>query len=148
MVATAIAQNNLATILYSKGDEVDAERLWQKALPVAEKMGPDSWELVAILSSLASIEARKREYDKAEELFRHALVIAENKQNQNHPAFVELMNNYGLFLKDRGDPAKAETYLRRALSSAERAFGPNSPNTQRIRDELETVKRSPSQPTQ
>jgi Tfp pilus assembly protein PilF len=147
MAATAIAQNNLASLLYRKGEEAGAERLWQKALPVAEKMAPDSWDLVAILSSLAHIEAHKRDYDQAEELFRHALAIAENKPKQNHVAFVVLMNNYGLFLKDKGDSAKAETYLCRALSSAERVLGPNAPYTQTIRAELETVESNPSQLT-
>lgn len=144
MAATAIAQNNLAAILEKSGDEAGAERLWREAVPVAERMAPDSWDLVAMLSSLALIKAHKGDHDQAEELFRHALAIAENKQNKNHGVFVVLMNNYGLFLKDKGDSVKAETYFCRALSYAERVFGPNAPYTRKIRDRLESVKGNPS----
>ena len=68
-----------------------------------------------------------------------------HRPTQPHALPFPAFTGSSLFLKNKGDSVKAETYLCRALSYAERVFGPHAPYSQKIRDQLETIKNNPSQ---
>ena len=75
---TGDSLNNLAVLLYNKGDYDAAELLFRRVLAINEKaLGPDHPELATTLNNLAALLDEKADYDAAEPLYRQALAIRE-----------------------------------------------------------------------
>jgi tetratricopeptide (TPR) repeat protein len=62
---------------------------------------------------------------EAERLLKRALRIA--RKTHSHPSLASMLHNLGVVYQARGNYAKAEPLLRRALGERERAFGPDHP---------------------
>ena len=78
--------NNLAALLYSKGDYEAAEPLYRHALAIAEKaFGPNDLHTATTLNNLAELLSAKGDYTGAERLYRRALGIAEKTLGPEDP---------------------------------------------------------------
>ena len=122
--------NNLAALLYSKGDYAGAEPLYRRALAIREKaLGPEHPDTAQILNNLAELLHDKGDYAGAEPLYRRALAINEKALGPEHPETANSLNNLAALLHSKGDYAGAEPLYRRALAISEKALGPEHPDT-------------------
>ena len=127
---TAISLNNLAALLYAKGDYAGAEPFMRRALAIREKvLGPEHPDTAGSLNYLAALLYAKGDYAGAEPLFRRALAIAEKMLGPEHPNTSSGLGNLAELLRDKGDYAGAEPLHRRALAISEKVLGPEHPDT-------------------
>ena len=127
---TGARLNDLAHILFLKGDYAAAELLFRRALAITEKaLGAEHPDTGTRLNNLALNLRDTGNYAAAEPLLRRALAIAEKSLGPEHPTTATCLNNLALNLHDTGDYAAAEQLLRRALTIAEKSLGPEHPDT-------------------
>ncbi len=122
--------NNLAVLLYSKGDYGGAEPLCRRALEAHERvLGPRHPNTLGSLNNLAELLKSKGDYAGAEPLYRRALEAHESVLGPGHPNTLLSLNNLAALLYSKGDYAGAEPLLRRALETRERVLGAEHPDT-------------------
>ena len=127
---TLTSVNNLAGLLYSKGDYAGAEPLYRRALEDRERvMGKDHPSTLGSVSGLAFLLYSKGDYVGAEPLYRRALEGSERVLGKDHPDTLDSVNRLGLLLRSKGDYAGAELLYRRALEGRERVLGKDHPDT-------------------
>ncbi len=126
-VATGL--NNLAAVLYYKGDAVAAEPLYREALALSRTLQGDEHPSVATgLNNLAELLRAKGDYAAAEPLFREALALRRKLLGAAHPDVASSLNNLALLLKDKRDYAAAEPLYREALDLRRRLLGNEHPH--------------------
>lgn len=74
-----------------------------------------------------------------ERFIRVVLKIVEAKVGQNHAIVAAVVNNLGLMLHSQGDHAGAKAALERALRIRQQTLGPDHPETQLTRRNLEAI---------
>ena len=119
--AAADAAFFLGNALYDQGRYRDANARYQRAA----ELRPDD---AAVLNNWGICLMTTAQYDKADQLLRRALVMAESSQGPDHPDTGTRLN-LALLLEAKGDYAGAEPFLRRALAIAEKSHGPDHPTT-------------------
>ncbi len=111
------------------GQTDEAISLAESALKIAEKdLGPEHGTVGMSLAALAQLYALKGNFDRAEQSYLRALVIAEKPSSGLEPFFIAtLLNGLGSLYGSRGDFLHAEPLYRRALEIQERTLGPENP---------------------
>jgi tetratricopeptide (TPR) repeat protein len=122
----ANAKANLAILYVAANKYGDAEQQLKQALAIYEKDPTDDLATAKTLESLGSILTLKREYPKAEEFYRRAISIKENKLGVKHPEFLASLNQLAdLFLRQK-DFKQAEPVLQRAANTTSDQLGETS----------------------
>ncbi|MCP4659462.1 MAG: tetratricopeptide repeat protein [bacterium] len=121
--------NNLATLLYSKGDYEDAEPLFREALEMRRRLlGDEHPDVAASLNNLAALLCSKGDYEGAEPLFRETLTIKRRLLGDEDPDVAITLNNLAFLLNSRGDYEAAEPLFREALEIRRRHLGSEHPD--------------------
>jgi tetratricopeptide (TPR) repeat protein len=128
---TAESLSQLATLLHDKGDYVQAEPLYRRALAIRQQvLGENHPDTALSLNNLAALLDAKGDYGQAKPLFRRALAIREQVLGENHPdTAISLGNLAGSLEKAKGDYVQAELLRRRGLAIHEQVLGENHPDT-------------------
>ena len=125
---TAIAINNLATLLKATNRLAEAEPLLRRALAIAEaSYGPDHLAVAIALNNLAVLLLATNRLTEAEPLMRRALAIDEASYGPEHPAVATALNNFASLLQATNRLAEAEPLIRRAWAIDEASYGPEHP---------------------
>jgi CHAT domain-containing protein/Tfp pilus assembly protein PilF len=111
------------------GKHDEALALAGRALEIREKaLGPEHAAVTRSLNYLASLYEDKRDYAKAEPLYRRALTIQEKMLGPEHAAVTRSLNHLASLYHDKGDYANAEPLYQRALTIMEKTLGPEHPD--------------------
>lgn len=115
-------------LYFQKARYEQAERLYQRALAIAEKhpAGIEPFYVATILESLGSLYRVKRDYVQAEPLYQQALTIREKTQGPEDASYLATLNNQGLLYEEMGRYDQAERLLLRALTIREKVLGPEN----------------------
>jgi len=125
--------NEIARLLYAKGEYDESETLFRRALEGVEMLlGPEHEETLSRVNNLGTALHGKGDYKAAEELYRRALEGREKILGPEHAETLTSVNNLGMLLKEKGDYEGAEALFRRALEGKEKVLGPEHPHTLRI----------------
>jgi tetratricopeptide (TPR) repeat protein len=126
---TAIAINNLATLLQDTNRLTEAEPLMRRALSIGEQShGAKDPRVAVYLNNLAHVFEDTNRVMEAEPLVRRALAIDEQFYGTEHPDVARDLNNLALLLKETNRLPEAEPLMRRALATDEQSFGAEHPN--------------------
>jgi tetratricopeptide (TPR) repeat protein len=104
----------------ARGDLASAETYYQRALPILERLAPDSLSVATSLNSLAAVAHGRANGVLAQAYHERALALSE-KLAPDSLDVARSLHNLGVEMRDPGDLAKAEDYLARALAIRERA---------------------------
>lgn len=115
---TGAAANGLAGVARAKAKYDDAERLYQRALTIAEHI-PQADRVPVAASNLAGFYAERGEYVKAESLFLRAIAL-ENSSSNLGPEIVSMLVGLATVYNDKGDAARALPLVERAVAIAQR----------------------------
>jgi len=102
-----------------------AESLFQRAVAIAEQLGPEYLLLASPLSNLGILYKDHGQYERAEACSQRALHIWEQALGPEHLLLALPLNNLGLIYWHQGKYEQAEPLLQRALHIWEQALGPN-----------------------
>src|SRR4030095_9767963 len=103
-----------------------AESLYKRALV---KAGDNASEILAIFNNCAILCKYTGEYDRACELYRQALEMAEHAFGADHVSVATIYHNLGGLEHERGRYSEGDAFARRALCITLREFGPAHPRT-------------------
>ena len=118
----------LAAILLAQGDGDGAEPLYRQALSARiEAQGDKHPETAELRVRLAMLLEDKGETAEAEKLYQASVDAAPD---------ADVMERLSGLAEARGDPAAAESWLRRALALREKLLGPVHPKTAAARNGL------------
>jgi CHAT domain-containing protein/tetratricopeptide (TPR) repeat protein len=128
--------SDLASFVLVRGDYVQPENLYQRALAIYEKgsdrrssSGSDVPGLTAdVLNNLALLYHRKGDYDRAESHYLKALAITESTRGKDDPGVAETAANLGGTYYASGQYDKAVEVLERALAIQEKHLPANHPS--------------------
>ena len=121
---TLTSVNNLADLLYFKGDKVGAEPLFRRVLAVRQRMlGVEHPATLISVNNLGRLLGSKGDLAGAEPLFRRALAACERTLGAEHPDTLTSVNNLAILLFAKRDLIEAEPLFRRALAGRERVLG-------------------------
>jgi len=81
-----------------------------------------------MLSAEATSLYRQGQYDRAVEMTKKALEVAEKAGGPNHPDVATSLNNLAEMYRTQGRYAQAEPLYKRALAIYEKALGPDHPD--------------------
>jgi tetratricopeptide (TPR) repeat protein len=127
---TALSTNNLALVLWEKGDASTAQRLFEEALIVRDEvLGPEHPETAETLNNLGTLLNDQGKASAARPLLERALAIYENAYGAAHPWTARALNNLGTVLLSDGDLTGAQSLLERALAVREKVLGREHPDT-------------------
>src|SRR5262249_3603783 len=114
---TATSLNDLALVLWEKGDFAAARPLQERALPIVEKMlGPEHPSTATNLNNLANILRQEGgDLMGARPLYERALAIREKALGPEHPDTAQSLNNLAAVVEEQGDFAGAWSLHERAL---------------------------------
>ena len=108
MPDTLTSVNNLASLLWSKGDYAAAEPLFRRALEACERvLGSEHPDTLTSVNNLASLLWKKGDYAAAEPLFRRALEAFERVLGPEHPDTLTSVNNLAGLLEVTGRNGEA-----------------------------------------
>jgi tetratricopeptide (TPR) repeat protein len=139
----AISLNNLASLYESQGKWAAAEPLYDEALAIRRTLFGDRPNngLAISLNNLASLYESQGKWAAAEPLYEEALTICRTLfgDRPNNDLAISL-NNLASLYRSQGRYTAAEPLYVRALEMVENIFGTNHPNTQTIRNNLQTLR--------
>ncbi|MBO0801407.1 MAG: tetratricopeptide repeat protein, partial [Blastocatellia bacterium] len=120
---------NLAILYKRRGDYMQAESLYLRALNTQEKLlGPENRDVGTTLNSLAVIYTDRGDYAKAESMLKRAISIQEKSRGTDNPETARAMSNLARIYRDKGDYAQAEPLYLHALSIREKLLGLEHPS--------------------
>jgi tetratricopeptide (TPR) repeat protein len=122
----ADAANDLALAYRQEGDLARAESLYRRALQ-AYRRGSDPRSLVAVLNNLGRVLAEQAQLKEAEQLYREAIGVAEQRLGPAHPDVAVGLSNLGKLMIARRKFSEAQPLLRRAGQIDLDNFGPDHP---------------------
>ena len=70
---------------------------------------------------------RKKDFDRAEPLFREAIAMNRDLFGDEHPELSTNLNNLGLLLRDTGEVEAAAELFEQVLDMDRKLLGPNHP---------------------
>ena len=136
----AITLNNLASLLYERGDYKNSEDLFRSALLLTEKtlgsMHPDTSNR---LYNLASVLLGKDDNKNARALLYRALEISEKTEGSESSSVSLILAKLGSCHLSNGNDREAEKLMRRSHAIAEKVLGPSHPTTGARLDDLADV---------
>ena len=136
----------LALLYGERGDYDSAQARYEDVLEIRQALdGPGSVEAAKVLSSLGVLRTRKGEIDEAIPLFEDALdrfgqLPFEEMAVDARDDYANALNNLGLTLVQKGDPAAGEPYLEEALAMNRTLLPDNHPTIATNLNNLATVR--------
>ena len=104
---TLTSVNDLALLLYNKGDYAGAEPLFRRALEASDcVLGLEHPDTLKSVNNLAGLLQNKGDYAGAERLYRRALEASERVLGPEHPHTLKSVNNLAFLLQGKGDYAR------------------------------------------
>lgn len=114
--STAIVLNNLANLLFNRGDPDAAEPLYLEALEIRRRLhGPDHPEVSLLLNNLAGVPRARQDWIGADTLYEASLRIKETLYGRHSRDVALTLNNRAHTWVLAGDPERAEPVLREAM---------------------------------
>jgi tetratricopeptide (TPR) repeat protein len=127
--STAMALNNLATLLYCSNRLAEAEPLMRRALAIDEaSYGNDHPNVAICLNNLAVLLQATNRLAEAEPLMRRALAIDEASYGKDDPYVARDLNNLAQLLMATNQLAEAEPLMARVVEIFEISYDNNHPN--------------------
>ena len=122
---TARIMTSQARLLVSEFSYYEAEDLLKEAIRIqTQTLGDESLEVSESLLELAKLNAFQEKHDEAETEYRKSLAIREKICGPDHPDVADVLFHYTDFLiYNRGDTARAGSFLRRAMSIWSQTIG-------------------------
>lgn len=128
-LATAAAEDELASLLQYGGEYEQAEPLFLDALDVRrELLGPDHAYVGATLNNLGMLYEARGDLEKAREDITEGLDILTDALGEDDLNVAAITANLGMLLQRLGDYPEAERDLLRALEVRRAALGEESPD--------------------
>jgi tetratricopeptide (TPR) repeat protein len=101
-IEVAITLNNLAAAYQRKGELLEAERRFRRALAIKEKiLGPDHPAMAPTLNNLAVVRRQQGDYSEAEAIYRRCFALLKGLADRNHPNLLATVRNYEALLRER-----------------------------------------------
>jgi serine/threonine-protein kinase len=127
---TAMAQNELASVLRHSGKFDEAEKLYKKALETRLKiLGNNHPDVAHTLNHLSRLYYNQEEFEKAEPLVRESLSIRENLYDETHPEVSASKSSLAGTLMGLKKYEEAESLYRSAYNASMKKFGESHPYT-------------------
>lgn len=124
----ALALNNQATFLRSRGKLPEARALYERSVAASRKaLGPDSPDLAAGLRSLGSCQRAQGDTKGAREQILLSQAIVEKTEGKEDPDWARGQFQLGLLATGEGDYAAAIDFLQTALAVFVKAYGAEHP---------------------
>lgn len=112
---TATSLNAWAKQAENQGKYVEAERLYQRALALQERLlGANHSDVLVSLNKLARVYEAQHKYQEAENLFRHILELRMQQFGMMHPDTLQSLDNLAEICIKQGNEKAAEPFLKRA----------------------------------
>jgi tetratricopeptide (TPR) repeat protein len=128
--------DRLATLFQTRGLYSPADKLFHRAVAIAEKRyGPNGAGAAVYLNNLALLLQATNRLGEAEPLYRRALGIDEASYGKDHPRVAIDLNNLARLLQDSNRHGEAEPVMRRALAifcALEAAIGRSHPSRETV----------------
>jgi len=105
---------------------VEAERMWNDALKEAEKFGEKDGRYVMSVDCLANALFHNEKFDKAEPLYKKALIIRERNLPHDHEDVATCCNNLAAVMFKNDKFKESEDLYVRTLNIREKQEGKNS----------------------
>ena len=127
---TASSLNNLALLLWNRGDLARARPLFERALALGEKsLGSEHRDVATRLNNLALVLRAQGDLVGARPLYERALAIREKALGPEHSGTAQSLNNLAIVLSDQRDLVGARPLYERALAIREKTLGPENHET-------------------
>ncbi len=121
--------SNLATILMTRGDYEQAERLYRQSLEIREKLlEPEHPDIATSLRSLGVLYYLWGDFDQAEPLLVQALEIRERLYGPEAARVATAVASLGRLFHAQGRLREAETLYTRSLSIRRQRLGEDHPH--------------------
>jgi tetratricopeptide (TPR) repeat protein len=131
-----------ASKLADAGKYDEAFPLTERAGEIRERvLGPEHRDVADALNILATLNVRKGDHAKAEQMYQRALNIREKALGPEHPDVANVLTNLATLYRRKGDYAKAEQHSQRALNIKEKAVGPEHPDVANVLNNLANLYR-------
>lgn len=127
---------NLALVYDRLGQPLESERLYHRALSLAETFGADRPDVGTIAANLASLYASAGNFRQAEALYQRALTIEERSVGAEAPGTAAVLNALGSLYRSLGDTTRARGLYQRALGIRQTALGVAHPLVAESQNEL------------
>ena len=136
-ITLAQAWEGLGNTLFDRQDLSGAERCYQQAISVRERVfGKDSPDIVILLGSLAQIYLDQGDLERAELHFKRARNLYETVVGTDNPAAINFLNNYAGFYCVLADYSEAEKLYQQALAIQQKILDSEHPDCVRTIDNL------------
>src|SRR5262249_11573583 len=120
----AASLNNLASLIYARGELDRAAQLFERCRQAYESLaGPDDTRLATVLYNLAGVHVEQGRYVQAEALYRRALESRENAFGAEHPLVAAVRNGVGFLYLQHEKYREARPLLEKALRIWENSTG-------------------------
>jgi tetratricopeptide (TPR) repeat protein len=139
----ATTYNNFALFYHARGNDVEAEKFYLRALAIDVKNpAPEHPNYVAAtLDNLAEVYRSQKRFTEAEPLYHRALAILGEIRAPDHPDRANTLNNLALLYQDQHFDAFAEPLFMEALAIYEKV-GPLHPDVPVVAENLARTLRS------
>ena len=122
--------NQLGAYNYGRIAFTESQRLYEKALPIYQKvLGKEHSHVATVYNNLGSVLRDMDKFDLAQEKFEQALEIDIKANGPNHPDVATSLNNLGGVLGIMGDLAGAKKKHEQALKIRLKKLGEDHPDT-------------------
>lgn len=141
--AVARDLNNVATVLYDRGEYASAEPLCLEALAIQQgQLGDEHVDIVQTLHNLGTLAEVRGDHVKAEEYLRNALEMGLKLLGPNHVEVLDAMAGLAGLMYERGRLAESESMYRELLTLYREAHGNEHPKVASMLHNLGGVLRS------
>lgn len=118
----------------------DAEKLYQRAIPILEKMlDPTDPKLAAVVGNLGAVYYRQGRFAEAEPLAKRALEMSEKASPRNESEIARKLDNLALINERLGRYPEEVSLLKRLLVIEEKRSGPDHPEVGALFNRLRVV---------
>ena len=123
-----VSLNNLASLLWRRGEFAASEALLRRALEINRKLlYPRHPRLVISINNMGLILAAQKRYREAEPLYEEALAMGEALGGPDDPAIATTLNNLSTLYYHTKDYSRAEAASSRALTLRIKEHGESHP---------------------
>lgn len=116
---------DLGCSAYSLGNFGLAERMFEGALEVAQKLGSEDPRLASSFNNLALVYQRQGQPRKAAPLYKRALSVYERARGVSRRHLASTLDNLAELYFNQGDFVKARALYRKVLNVFEQVYGPD-----------------------
>ncbi|MCU1263511.1 MAG: Tfp pilus assembly protein PilF [Bryobacterales bacterium] len=121
--------SNLGTIVKSRGNYPEAERLYKEAQQIWNKTkGRASFEGALVMNNLGALYQLEGKFKKSEDQFRQAAEVMEHAVGPTSPSLALVLANFSALYREWRKWDQAEDLLRRAIQIDENRLGPMHPH--------------------